>query len=80
MFLAAKERPYLVDPLGPLDDDPETIVTFIGYKAVPAKPKTDAYLWNRGRITIAFSCSTILPAKINFFLSEKRDSIFSGIS
>jgi hypothetical protein len=52
--LRAKEQPYLICPLGGLDDDPETLITFIGCKAVPAQPSSDAYAWNRARITIAF--------------------------
>jgi hypothetical protein len=48
------EQPYLIFPLGGLDDDPETLITFIDCKAVPARPSSDVYAWNRARITIAF--------------------------
>lgn len=52
--LRNKEKPYLIYPLGGMDDDPETLITFVGCKAVPAKPKSDTYNWNRARISIAF--------------------------
>jgi len=52
--LRAEEQPYLIFPLGGLDDDPEALLTFIGCKAIPARPDSDTYSWNRARITIAF--------------------------
>ena len=52
--LLAKEKPYLIYPLGGLDEDPETLITFVGCKAVPAKSASEVHDWNRGRISIAF--------------------------
>jgi len=52
--LRHNEQPYLIFPLGGLDDDPETLITFMDCKAVPARPSSDVYAWNRARITIAF--------------------------
>lgn len=52
--LIKDEEPYLIYPLGDLDVDPETLITFIGCKAIPAKPKAKRHDWNRARISIAF--------------------------
>jgi len=64
------EEPYLIFPLGDLDDDPETLLTFIGYKAVPARPWSDAYAWNRARITIAFFLLNDLSREDQLFMER----------
>ena len=51
--LGSKEKPYLIFPLGQLDDDPESLVTFLGFRAeVPAGAK--GYNKERGQVTIHF--------------------------
>ncbi|MCU0797841.1 MAG: hypothetical protein MUF31_18115 [Akkermansiaceae bacterium] len=51
--LLTKEKPYLVYPLGGLDDDPESIITFIGYRAdVPKSAK--GHKRDRARVIIHF--------------------------
>ena len=54
LSLHKAEEPYLIYPLGDLDEDPEFIVTFQGLKAIPAPPSSDGYRFNRARIVIAF--------------------------
>ncbi len=68
--LSAKEQPYLIFPLGDLDADPETLLTFVGVTALPARPGGDAFLWNRARITIAFFLLNEL-AREDQLLSER---------
>ena len=51
--LNAVERPYLVFPLGDLDDDPEELITFAGLVALPVHNE-DGLAHRRGRITIDF--------------------------
>ncbi len=46
------EKPFLCYPIGDLDDDPETLVTFIVTTAVPAASR--GYKHRRGRIIIDF--------------------------
>ncbi|HKP75364.1 MAG TPA: hypothetical protein VJT67_07450 [Longimicrobiaceae bacterium] len=48
----AEEKPFLVYPLGELDSDPATILTFIGNLPVPVKRKGHAH--RRARVVIAF--------------------------
>ena len=48
-----REKPYLLYPLGHLDDDPEKIITFEGFKP-KARPGLNAEQQYRARITIAF--------------------------
>lgn len=52
--LDTKEKPFLIYPLGGLDADPESLITFVGCKAMPAKPPGKVHDWNRARVTIAF--------------------------
>jgi hypothetical protein len=63
--LLQSERPYLIYPLGDFDDDPENIIAFEGYLAVPRTPSNvDQYRYDRARVTIAF-----------FRLNKERDDI-----
>jgi hypothetical protein len=66
--LGAKEQPYLIYPLGGLDDDPESIITFLGYRAEPA-PYTKGHSRDRARVSIHF-----------FLLNEpaRADQLFFG--
>lgn len=51
--LNAVERPFLVFPLGDLDDDPEELITFEGLVALPVH-NDESHACRRGRITIDF--------------------------
>lgn len=62
--LQKREQPYLVYPLGDFDDDPEEVISFQGYMAVPHPKPLTPYHHDRGRVTIAF-----------FRLNEERDDI-----
>ncbi len=46
------ERPYLLYPLGDLDEDPEEILTFAGVNPIPRVRRGDR--WRRARVTIDF--------------------------
>lgn len=46
------ELPFLIYPLGDLDDDPEEILTFVGINPVPRVKKGPR--WRRARVTIDF--------------------------
>jgi hypothetical protein len=46
------ERPFLVFPLGDLDEAPENIITFDGILAIPRK--RNGPRWRRAKVTIAF--------------------------
>jgi len=50
--LHSAEQPFLIHPIGELDDDPQAILTFLGVTAVPKK-KTGPRR-RRGDVTIAF--------------------------
>jgi hypothetical protein len=51
--LVSKEKPYLIFPLGKLDDDPESLITFLGYRAeIPANAA--GYKKDRAQVTIHF--------------------------
>jgi hypothetical protein len=50
--LNAAEKPFLLHPIGDIDDDPREVVTFLGITAIPAK-KTGPRR-RRGDVTIAF--------------------------
>jgi hypothetical protein len=62
--LQRTERPYLVYPLGDFDDDPEDLISFQGFLAVPSKASHSTYQRDRARVTIAF-----------FRLNEERDDL-----
>jgi hypothetical protein len=62
--LRKSERPYLVYPLGDFDDDPEDMISFQGYLAVPHPKPATPHHRDRGRVMIAF-----------FRLNEERDDI-----
>lgn len=62
--LCKKEKPYLVYPLGDFDEDPEKIIAFNGFVAVPAFKPATKHNYNRGRVTITF-----------FRLNEIRDDL-----
>jgi hypothetical protein len=47
------EQPYLIYPLADFDDDPELLIGFQGFLAVP-QPNTKGYRHDRARVTIAF--------------------------
>ena len=47
------EKPYLIYPLGSLDTDPESLIGYYGYRAVPLEPD-DRDSFRRARITIDF--------------------------
>ncbi|MCP4147200.1 MAG: hypothetical protein GY757_05565, partial [bacterium] len=46
------EKPYLVFPIGDLDDDPETILRYDGVHAVPVE--RNGFKYDRARVTILF--------------------------
>ncbi len=46
------EEPFLIYPLGDLDDDPEEVLTFIGVNPVPRIKRGPR--WRRARVTIDF--------------------------
>ncbi|QDV21583.1 hypothetical protein Pan153_62730 [Gimesia panareensis] len=46
------EKPYLIYPLGKLDEDPEEIITFDG--VVPIPKKQNGPRWRRAKVTIRF--------------------------
>lgn len=46
------ERPWLIYPIGPLDDDPEEVITFDGF--LPQSSAADPILRLKGLVTIAF--------------------------
>jgi hypothetical protein len=49
------EEPYLVYPLGQLDEDPEDLIAFDGVRAIPRHNRTvDERKWRRGRVMIDF--------------------------
>ncbi len=60
--LLSSERPFLIYPLGDLDEDPEDLVRFRGLVAFPpagdpllkGKARTDAHRNRRARVVIAF--------------------------
>ncbi len=62
--LQTSERPYLIYPLADFDEDPEDLIGFSGYVAEPARPVTDRYRHDRGRVTITF-----------FRLNDERDDL-----
>jgi hypothetical protein len=49
-----KEKPYLIYPLGGLDDDPEELITFEGILPVPKVKNTSDLRYQRARVTIDF--------------------------
>lgn len=49
-----KEDPYLIFPLGDLDDDPETLIHFDGLFPRPADPDVNHHDHWRARVTIDF--------------------------
>ena len=51
-MLISKEKPFLVHPIGEIDDDPREILVFLGINAIPAK-KTGPRR-RRGDVTTAF--------------------------
>jgi hypothetical protein len=50
--LNEQERPFLIYPLGDLDEDPEDLIGFIGVNAVPKKHNGPR--WRRAKVTIEF--------------------------
>lgn len=61
--LNKSEHPYLIYPLADFDEDPESLVSFQGYHAVP-HPIAKDHSHDRARVTIAF-----------FRLNEEREDI-----
>jgi|WetSurMetagenome_2_1015567.scaffolds.fasta_scaffold06377_5 hypothetical protein len=62
--LMQSELPYLVYPLCDFDNDPEDIISFQGYLAVPHEHPATPHHRDRARVTIAF-----------FRLNEERDDL-----
>ncbi len=50
--LQRSEKPFLIQPVGTTDDKPENLISFAGYKAVPAASR--GHRWRRARVTIDF--------------------------
>ena len=50
--LQKQEKPFLLHPFGTVDDPPERLIAFEGYKAVPVA--TQGYRHQRARVTIDF--------------------------
>jgi len=46
------EKPYLIYPVGEIDENPEELITFVGITAIPKK--RNGPRWRRARITIDF--------------------------
>lgn len=46
------EQPFLIYPIGKLDEDPEELITFAGINPVPAK--RNGPRWRRAKVTIKF--------------------------
>jgi hypothetical protein len=46
------ERPFLVYPIGQLDEDPEDLITFVGL--IPRPVKRNGPRWRRAQVTIKF--------------------------
>jgi hypothetical protein len=51
--LLRTEKPFLLYPIGEIDDDPETIITFQGYLPVPVEA-ADGFSRRRALVTISF--------------------------
>ena len=46
------ERPYLIYPLGDIDDDPETLIRFVGILPVPVAQNNQSHQYRRAQVTI----------------------------
>jgi len=62
--MSKSEKPYLIYPLGNFDSDPEELITFEGYEAVPRRHLKGHDL-DRARVSIAF-----------FRLNGERDDLY----
>jgi hypothetical protein len=77
--LFRKEKPYLVYPLGDFDDDPESIVGFEGFVAVPAARKSNRHAHNRGRVVIAFFRLNDVREDLLLLRAKQLDSLLTKI-
>lgn len=72
----AGERPYLIYPIGDLDDDPESLIEFYGISP-RAVERQRGYRRNRGLVTIAFFALDDLERRKN--LLRERAIIISAL-
>lgn len=77
-LLLAKEEPYLVHPLDENDEDPEKVIGFKGFVAVPAAPGTDKKRWERGYVGIGFFGLNDPSRKDQLLLARATRLIFLG--
>lgn len=73
------EKPYLVYPLGDFDDDPEEIISFQGYLAVPHPKPTSPHHRDRARVMIAFFRLNAEREDILLLRAKQLDNVFTRI-
>jgi hypothetical protein len=77
--LQKSERPYLIYPLGNFDDDPEEVISFQGYMAVPHPKPATAHHRDRGRVMIAFFRLNAERDDILLLRAKQLDNVFTKI-
>jgi hypothetical protein len=77
--LQEQERPYLIYPLGDFDEDPETLLGFEGYFAIPKAPSTQRFEHDRARVTIAFFRLNGERDDLLLLRAKQLDNVFSKI-
>ena len=77
--LTSREQPLLIYPLGAFDDDPEEMITFQGYIAVPHPQQKSAHTHNRARVTIAFFRLNDNREDLLLLRAKQLDNVFSKI-
>ncbi|MBL9150914.1 MAG: hypothetical protein JNK37_00430 [Verrucomicrobiales bacterium] len=76
--LLSQEKPYLIHPLDENDDDPETIVGFDGFLAVPVNQSTRTVAWKRAYVTIHFFGLNDPSRQDQLLLARARRLMFLG--
>ena len=76
--LLQKEDPFLVHPLDGADADPEEVIGFDGFVAVPAAPMTQRKRWERGYVSVGFFGLNDTSRQDQLLLARARRLMFLG--
>lgn len=77
--LTRQERPLLIYPLGDFDNDPEEMISFQGYIAVPHPRPKSAYAHARAQVTIAFFRLNDNREDLLLLRAKQLDNVFTKI-